>query len=144
MTPEEVLNQLIEDGKISQVDVEKINCGPNNPAFRHLVEGLHAIMCNLNHDIGECNFHYETINENTWKNESHQKWSKYAKSLIINSGYSPDQLLGELRIVADILENVQELSITGRTMLHDLIEATPAESVDRTLSRMLQNQHEET
>ena len=144
MTPEEVLNQLIEDGKISQVDVEKINCGPNNPSFRHLVEGLHAIMCNLDHNTDECIFHNETINGSTWERESHQKWSEYAKSLIINSGYSPDQLLGELRVATDIVENVQELSIAGRTMLNDLIEATPAQSVDRTLSKMLQNQHGET
>lgn len=124
--------------------MEKINLTPNNSTFRHLVEGLHAIMCNLDHDIGDCTFHNETINDNTWERESHQKWSEYAKSLILNSGSSPEKLLDELRVVTNIVENVQSISSAGRAMLNDLIDQTPSLSADRTLSRLLQNQHKGT
>lgn len=124
--------------------MENLNCSPNNQSFRQLVEGLHAIMCKLDHDTGDCAFHEETITEDTWNRESHQKWSEYAKSLIINSGNSPEKILEELRTVTNVIENVQAISSAGKAMLNDLIDCTPSLSTDRTLSTLLRNQHEGT
>lgn len=121
MTPEEMLQQLMEQGKITQEDIQELNLSTSNQSFRTLVEGLHALLCAADHDVGECRFHEETIKERTWKRSFHQKWTIYARELVLCSNVSPDRLLDDIRRVSHIVKTIQEMTSGGIEILRDVL-----------------------
>jgi hypothetical protein len=144
MTSEETLELLVSQGKITQADLQELNLSINNISFRTLVEGVHAIMCDKDHDMAECKFHEETILEETWKRTCHQIWVEYVRELVTKSNTSPDRLIDDLRRISQVVNAIQSMTIGGKEMLYAILETSVAQPVDQTLSIPQQSQHEET
>lgn len=139
MNAEETLNQLLKQGKITQQDLESLNCSVENHSFRTLVEGLHATMCTFDHDTEDCSFYNETIMDNTWTRPDHSHWIEYATALINNYQSSPEEALDAMKSASRIADLTNNLSDVGKKILKDIIDSHQLQSVGHTLSRTPQN-----
>lgn len=139
-----MIELLVSQGKITREDLNELDCSISNRSFRTYVEGLHAILCNLDHDRGECLFHNETIQDDTWEREEHGRWVEYAKRMVWQSGCSPDRLMDDLRLVSQAINSIQSMTVAGKHILNIILEKSPSLLDDQTLSIPHQNQHEET
>ena len=83
MNHDEILNYLLEKGKVTPEDIEEALLRSFTLQKKEEVESLHLNHCKLNHDNGECNWwveEKEIVGPETWKQPAHKKW----KDLFLN------------------------------------------------------------
>lgn len=144
MTPEEMLQHLVTQGKITQDDLQELSLSTSNNSFRTLVEGLHAILCDKDHDMAECKFHEETTMDGTWNRTCHQIWITYARELVLKSNSSPDELIDDLRRVSQVVNSIQNMTVGGKEVLNVLLEKASVQLGGQTPAIQHQNLREET
>ena len=80
MNLQEIVDKLIEDGKVTQEELDNIRENLEIESTIHFVtDDLHLRFCKLNHDNGECDWWNEEENTETlnhWILKSHSKWKK--------------------------------------------------------------------
>lgn len=125
ITPHEILEKLIEEGKITREVVHEYEHSYHNQSFRTFVEGLHALMCDSDHDTGECLYHNEAIQDHAWDRQFHKNWSEYGKRILKDSDVGVERMLDDLRRVSQVIKTISELTYGGRRVLWDIIERSP-------------------
>jgi len=83
MNHDEMINYLLEKGKITPEDIEEALLRSFTLQKKEEVESLHLNHCKLNHDNGECNWwveEKEIVGPKLWEYPAHKKW----KDLFLN------------------------------------------------------------
>lgn len=113
MDAQEILNILIEKNLLKEGDIEKLERSSQNPNFRRAVEAYHALMCTRDHDH-ECNFHEETIKDNTWERKEHTIWADEVTDILTRHNISLNTLLADIQYIGSIESKHTNLSDAGK------------------------------
>lgn len=136
MSEKEVLNRLLESGKITQEDINEVTF----EALKNAAVIIHSICCFENHGVDEgCHWYVEEARgANVWaEGTSHHKWLKQAKDLARTYGLSPKELETRLKQIYAIIGKADLIHLQ---IINSIIEpllgwahemqATPADQLD--------------
>lgn len=82
MTEQEILDQLVVEGKITEEDIDSV-LGIHMK--ERVVDELHAQFCTLNHDTDRCEWYEEEALGDEWKRPHHQKWMKLFDNFLVST-----------------------------------------------------------
>ena len=105
MSEREILDRLIESGKITEEDVSKIM----TPAKRELVEIVHLMMCNENHDtedrfvVKKCGWYVEEQLDNAWNRPAHLKGIGRADDILRRFNLSVNRAVNDLNEIRAVI-----------------------------------------
>ena len=99
MSEREILDQLIEAGKITEEDVSKIM----TPEKRELVEIVHLMTCVKDHDVGECSWYLEEQMDGTWKRPDHVQWISNSESILREFNLSVSEAISSFNRIRIII-----------------------------------------
>jgi hypothetical protein len=100
MTREElisVVTELVEKGKLSVADLAKMNT-----AKRDAIDLFHGIICNKNHESGECSYYVEQEYKEAWELTDHVTWSTHTKDYCQGNSIKYSDLFSILHEVTGI------------------------------------------
>ncbi len=78
----EILKSLLEQGIISQEDIDEYILKSPDQASERDTDWLHFILCHDNHDSGECEYYNEEGLDVCWTKPSHVRWISRLLSII--------------------------------------------------------------
>jgi hypothetical protein len=81
MNYEQILNKLIENGMVTEEDVERVKRSGYSNAEYVLADLLHTLLCVLDHDKDECKYYAETQMINTWERPNHLHWLERQRAI---------------------------------------------------------------
>ena len=114
MKSEDIIDQLIENGKITREDIVAIQ---EDRIKKELLNNIHLVVCKLNHNNGECRWYEEKIPfpgvdgqvfeggvdaEGTWSKPFHAEWLRLF-----------NDFLASTKLIKFIPESVAEESSGG-------------------------------
>ena len=109
----------MDQGKISQTDVEEAEKAPDVEMIREIAHSLHLILCEANHDTEQCRFPQEEQMVDPWDQPSHQRWYEYTIDMMQKVGIKDwevaSEILHNLPIIVNMIET--ELSEFGLRVL---------------------------
>ena len=76
MKGREILDQLVAEGKITEVDIVNAEGKALTSDRKKVIEFLHTKFCNLNHDSGQCKWYEEEEFRSPWSGKFHQEWAR--------------------------------------------------------------------
>ena len=81
--PEAVLSRLRDMGKITHEDIREADSTIINKEETAIVGLLHIMMCELDHDEGECQWYVEANMTDTWERVDHKTWLEAVMQLML-------------------------------------------------------------
>ncbi len=94
MELKEVLEKLLDQGKISKQDITDII--GTSEEMKQLTDMLHLLLCIENHDT-ECTYPQEELFEESWQGDAHVRWLERTQEFLIK--HKLDDITG-LSIIA--------------------------------------------
>lgn len=135
----EILDQLIEAGKITEEDISKIM----TPAKRELVEIVHMLMCNEDHDVGDpnrdrreetgCQWYIEEQMDNTWKRDAHLKGTGRVNDILRRFNLTIGEALRSLDIIKEIIGDAEAGGYKG--LLRFVLSSNSAKFVPESTTK---------
>jgi len=129
-TADEVLKDLLDQGKIKREDLEGYNLTGDD--MKRLVSLMHSIFCHKDHDLQrtgivgedalprECTYLYECEKEDPWEEPIHIEWIQKAGRLMssLELRYEVD-LITSLSLALDAIKITNEKALKIVMMLRD-------------------------
>src|SRR6056297_755997 len=96
MDYQKVLGTLMEQGKVTQEDIEEAEKAPDVETIREIAHSLHLILCTADHDWDTCRFPQEEQMVDPWDQPSHQKWYEYTADMMGRVGVNEKEIVNEI------------------------------------------------
>jgi hypothetical protein len=92
MSDLDVINKLLEAGKITDDDILEAQANIMTEEKERIIENLHVIFCEEDHDKGECLWYEEANMTDVWNRPQHLKYLAYYTELGFRARVKPQDM----------------------------------------------------